>query len=422
MEKYSIKNRQGLNIAVVVEPAKEAQGLVFIMHGHGGFKEQGQLKVAADVFVGLGITAVRFDTTNTHGESDGNPIDATMTGFLQDLEDVINWASGQSFYKAPFFVVGHSMGGQCVGTYAENNPHKVCGMVFLATSISGKLSAKKYSVADLENWEKTGWRESKSTTRPGLVHRNKWSAMADRMKYDLFDGINKLTMPALVVIGDKDEFIPLEDERLFYESLPGKKEFRVIHGAGHNYNEAGKMDELKSIISAWLSDVGGRRSAIPIVNEQDEVICSKDRSTVTQGDIYRVASLWVTNSKGDVLLARRAYTKSHDPGKWGPAVAGTVEEGESYEANIVKEAEEELGISGVVFTLEPKYLRRGEKYSYFVQPYSVVLDWPLEKFHPRAEEVAEIKWWSKSELARELAETPDEFLKSMHEKLNKFSS
>ncbi|MFA6422790.1 MAG: NUDIX domain-containing protein, partial [Candidatus Buchananbacteria bacterium] len=83
---------------------------------------------------------------------------------------------------------------------------------------------------------------------------------------------------------------------------------------------------------------------IIIVNENDEAIGHKERNELDFSDIYRVSGLWITNLKGEILLAQRAFTKNHDPGKWGPAAAGTVEEGEDYETNILKEAEEELGL------------------------------------------------------------------------------
>ena len=86
---------------------------------------------------------------------------------------------------------------------------------------------------------------------------------------------------------------------------------------------------------------------IIIVDEDDNIIGSKERNSIVSGDIYRVSALLIENSKGEILLAQRALTKKHDPGKWGPPVAGTVEEGETYESNIVKEAEEELGLKNI---------------------------------------------------------------------------
>lgn len=94
---------------------------------------------------------------------------------------------------------------------------------------------------------------------------------------------------------------------------------------------------------------------IVVVNENDEVVGAKKRGTIATDDIYRVSALWITNSNGDVLLAQRALTKKNDPGKWGPAVAGTVEEGETYLGNITKETEEEIGLKDVQFTEGPKW-------------------------------------------------------------------
>lgn len=46
-----------------------------------------------------------------------------------------------------------------------------------------------------------------------------------------------------------------------------------------------------------------------IVDENDQIIGHKFREEIVQTDIYRVAALWITNSKGDILLARRALSK-----------------------------------------------------------------------------------------------------------------
>ena len=75
---------------------------------------------------------------------------------------------------------------------------------------------------------------------------------------------------------------------------------------------------------------------VTIVDKDDNIIGSRDRKSLAEGDIYRVSALWVTNSRGEILLARRHKNKSHHPRKWGPAVAGTVEENESYVRHVLR--------------------------------------------------------------------------------------
>ena len=131
-------------------------------------------------------------------------------------------------------------------------------------------------------------------------------------------------------------------------------------------------------------------------------------------DIYRVSGLWIENSKGEVLLARRALSKSHDPNRWGPAVAGTLEEGETYDSNILKEAEEEIGFKNVKFEKGPKSkIMLVGRLRYFLQWYMVKIDQPLSEFKIKKSEVAEVKWFSKDEIKKKLKENPSDFIYSI---------
>ena len=158
---------------------------------------------------------------------------------------------------------------------------------------------------------------------------------------------------------------------------------------------------------------------IPVVDENDEIIGHKERESLELEDIYRVSALWITNSQGQILLAQRAFTKSHDPGKWGPAVAGTVEEGESYDQNITKEASEELGLINVEFIKADK-IRAKTKYNYFLQWYRLVIDKPVENFKIQKQEVEQVKWFDRQELEIDLKNNPDLYLKGIKGDLELF--
>jgi len=91
-----------------------------------------------------------------------------------------------------------------------------------------------------------------------------------------------------------------------------------------------------------------------VVDENDQLIGYKERSKIDfKKDIYRIGALWLTDGTGQILIAQRKLTKDKDPGKWGPAAAGTVEKSETYESNAYKEAQEEIGLVGVKFELGP---------------------------------------------------------------------
>lgn len=152
---------------------------------------------------------------------------------------------------------------------------------------------------------------------------------------------------------------------------------------------------------------------IPIVNEKDRIIGYKDRKEVTNKEINRVSALWITNSKSEILIAQRSKNKKHDPNKWGVAVAGTVEKGETYHQNIIKEAEEEIRLKNIRPLKGPK-VRISTSHEFFCQWYILKTDLPISKFRIRKEEVQAIKWIKKGQLAKELQKNPNRFTASMN--------
>jgi len=153
------------------------------------------------------------------------------------------------------------------------------------------------------------------------------------------------------------------------------------------------------------------KSKIIIVNKNDKIINHKERETLAQSDIYRVSVLWIQNPKGDILLAQRSFNKKKNPGKWGPAVAGTNDEGESYESNIIKEAEEELGLKNIKIKKLFHKLAEDKRRRFF-QWFITIIDKEIFEFTIQKEEVEKIKWFTKEELLKELNKFPNKFLNS----------
>lgn len=153
---------------------------------------------------------------------------------------------------------------------------------------------------------------------------------------------------------------------------------------------------------------------VSIVNTEDKVIGVKDRKQVQNYDIYRVSALWLRSKQGNILLARRALTKKNDPGKWAAAVAGTVEAGETYEQNIKKEMQEELGIK-VKPVAHVKTAFLSGKHKFFCQWYTATVDENKITFKLQKKEVAEVKWFSKKELEDYFTNHPEAFSENAKE-------
>src|SRR3989344_495718 len=261
MDRYSIENRKVLNISVVVDEAEMQRGLVFVMHGLGGFKEQDHIRVIAEAFSEKDFTIVRFDTTNSLGESEGAYDRATVTNYYEDLEDVIQWAAGRTWYREHFVLAGHSIGALCAGLFAQQHPEKILALAPISPVVDGNLSLEAYQGRDSGRpnlWKETGWSEEKNLSRPGVMTRLPWSHMEDRLKYSLFHEVKKLTMPVLVIVGATDSTTPVDHVKIFFDALPGRREFHIIKSAPHTFRNNNQLRDMKALFLHWIKSLSAQ--------------------------------------------------------------------------------------------------------------------------------------------------------------------
>lgn len=151
-----------------------------------------------------------------------------------------------------------------------------------------------------------------------------------------------------------------------------------------------------------------------IVNERDEVIGFKPDAEKTASDIGRVTGLFIFNSQKEILLSKRVAGKKHDPNKWSIAVCGTVEEGETYLSNIIKEAEEEIGLKVQAADLREDFYGLWEStHRFFYKQYHVEVNLPLSAFVLQTDEVAELRFVPAGEFFDWMEKSPQDFVTSM---------
>ncbi|MCA9352530.1 alpha/beta fold hydrolase [Patescibacteria group bacterium] len=257
MEKLSLKNRKGQNIVGLLEkPNSEVKGTVIVLHGYGGFKEQPHIQAMKQAFMDNGFISFNFDATNTFGESDGEYEKATIGLHYEDFEDVANWVQEQEWFQSPLAVVGHSMGGYAVARYAEDYPNKVGLCAPIAPVVSGDLSWEAHRKAhpgELEEWKKTGWVESASASIPGVIKRQPWSHMEERLDHNLIPDAGKLTMPVFLYVGSEDDGIPPEHVQILFDAIPiGNKTLVIADGAPHTYRTEKDIQHLYHSLSEWI--------------------------------------------------------------------------------------------------------------------------------------------------------------------------
>ncbi len=74
-----------------------------------------------------------------------------------------------------------------------------------------------------------------------------------RTKYDSLSKISKIKVPTLIMHGDKDELVPIEQGKILYEEANEPKEFYTIPGAMHNDTHIVCGEEYFDVIKSLIS-------------------------------------------------------------------------------------------------------------------------------------------------------------------------
>ncbi|MDR0824140.1 MAG: NUDIX domain-containing protein [Prevotella sp.] len=139
----------------------------------------------------------------------------------------------------------------------------------------------------------------------------------------------------------------------------------------------------------------------PLVDESGNVIGQAPRSVCHNGSklLHPVIHLHIFNSKGELYLQKRAATKDMQPNKWDSSVAGHIDLNETPEAAVLREADEELGLSGISPRYIDKYIIETEREQELSYCFYTVYD---GDFILNEEEVADGKFWTISDIQEQL--------------------
>jgi isopentenyldiphosphate isomerase len=153
---------------------------------------------------------------------------------------------------------------------------------------------------------------------------------------------------------------------------------------------------------------------VAVVDRDDRVLGTKRRGDLAPDDIVRVSVLWVENDRGEVLIQQRTNNRVTGAGLWSPAVAGTVEAHESYRENVIKEAEEELGLVGVEPEEVGKRLRLGvgEPFGRMLTFFRARMNLDPSELKLERSAVARVKWVDKQWLIEDYEQHPERYVVS----------
>jgi len=224
-----------------------ANSLVIVCHGFTGSKEgRGQAVAMGEQLALLGYSILLFDFAGS-GESDGEDHDRTLSGQVEDLAAVVEWARQEGF--GPIILSGRSFGGSTVLSYAARDQQidAVCTWAAVARLerlflplIGGNAAGPAEELVTIKSEE----------GQLALTRR----FFQDLSKHDLASCAAAISPRSLLIVhGSADQSVPVEDAEILYQAAGEPKKLVIIEGADHRFS--GHTDQVWQAFFSWLEEL-----------------------------------------------------------------------------------------------------------------------------------------------------------------------
>lgn len=134
----------------------------------------------------------------------------------------------------------------------------------------------------------------------------------------------------------------------------------------------------------------------PVVDENGTTVGKATRGECHSGSklLHPVVHLHLFDSSGRIYLQQRPLWKDIQPGKWDTAVGGHIDYGETVEAALRRETQEELGLVGLSVEFLLKYVFESERERELVHVFRATYDGDVRP----SDELDGGRFWSLDEL------------------------
>ena len=146
-----------------------------------------------------------------------------------------------------------------------------------------------------------------------------------------------------------------------------------------------------------------------VVDEKGKIIGEATRKECHEKQLlHKAAYIMIINSKGKILLQKRANTKTY-PHMWTLSASGHVDYGESFEQTAERELKEEIGIS-VPLERVGTFVKKDGICNVFATLFLGIYD---GKFFVNKDEVSKVEFFTIDKIRHEMEKRPKDFIVSV---------
>ncbi len=249
VKKETINLSDGTKITAWVHEAKNKEKnreLIIQLHGYPS-DSHGSHKEYAEAISEEGINSLRYDMRGC-GESSGGFKELTLTKAYEDLKEIIKWAEQKGYEVTG--LLGSSFGGAvAIKTASENKKIKKLILLAPAPDLTDPTEWEPHTT--LEEWKKKGYYEM--PWEPEGTKKIPYEFYEDAKKHDLYEEAKKITAKTIIIHGDNDKIVPVDQAKKLKEKIKNAKEI-ILKGAGHDLRINGTKKEAIRIIKENLKE------------------------------------------------------------------------------------------------------------------------------------------------------------------------
>jgi len=237
MEELLFKNSDGKELSGNLHlPKEETDSVIIICHGFCSSKDRERTIETANLYAENGMAALRFDFG---GSGKSYDTEISIEKQVDDLQAAIGFVKSKGFTKIG--IQGESLGGlvACLAFTPE-----IKTMVLWAPVTEKKKDVDKVLAQEgfsKEEFEKIGYITKTKNGKDFVIPKKYFD---ERMAVNQKEMLSKIKCPVLILHGEKDDVVPLEDSKKAIKILENSK-LDIIPGLGHRFRYDDKKISLK---------------------------------------------------------------------------------------------------------------------------------------------------------------------------------
>ena len=247
-EKVYFTDSEGVKLCgILSNPTSDNyKPVVILCHGFTTSKDNHTNTQLESILNENDISTFRFDFFG-HGESEGDFSKITISEGTDDILQAIKYLKALGYSKIG--LVGSSFGGIC--SIMASSKTKDLYLLALKSPISNykerDLTVK--SKEELAQWKQKGYWDY--TDSKGGNHRLNYAFFEDYDNNDGYEASAKITIPTLIVHGDEDDSVPI-DQSIKTSKILSNGKLEIIKGANHYYDKPGQFEKMLELISSFI--------------------------------------------------------------------------------------------------------------------------------------------------------------------------